>query len=295
MTLSETLTSYANLVEEALNGALPKDGLPQESVVKAMKYSLLGGGKRIRPALLLEFYKICGGDIHDALPFACAVEIIHTYSLIHDDLPCMDNDDMRRGKPSCHVAFGEDVALLAGDGLLTLAFETASKTDPQRIPSDRIISAITLLGKAAGVQGMIGGQVLDLESENKQITLEQLDRIHDGKTVAMLTVPAQIALTLAGAGDEKMQAAQEYCRNLGLAFQVRDDILDIVGDEKLLGKPIGSDSENQKNTYVSLLGLESSKQCVDKLTDAAIKALSTFGDDAKILIELAQYMRNRNC
>jgi geranylgeranyl diphosphate synthase type II len=289
--LNDMLGKYADLVENYAIKNLPESDL---SVAKAMKYSLVGGGKRIRPALLLEFYRICGGDIVDALPFACAVEMIHTYSLIHDDLPCMDDDDIRRGKPSCHVAFGEDIALLAGDALLTHAFDIATRTDIDKIPAYRIIKSVNLLAAAAGVGGMIGGQVLDLEAENKQIDIEELYKIHYGKTVALLTVPAQIALTLAGADNEKMKAAEEYSRNIGLAFQIRDDILDVIGDEALLGKPIGSDSENQKNTYVSLLGLEKANEKVLSLTDSAVKAIEIFGSEAAVLQELARYMAIRN-
>ena len=290
MTLNETLKFYSSLVETALKEALPDTTLPQGEVARAMEYSLLGGGKRIRPALLLEFYRLCGGKVEDVLPFACAIEMIHTYSLIHDDLPCMDNDDMRRGKPSCHKAFSEDIALLAGDALLTLAFETALKTN---LPAERVVKAVALLGKAAGVDGMIGGQVLDLAAENKEISLDELKQIHMGKTVAMLTVPARIALTLAGAEDEKMTAATTYCEGIGLAFQIRDDILDVIGDTETLGKPIGSDADNNKNTYVSLLGLDESVKLVSELTDKAINALDVFGNDAEVLKELACVLRDR--
>ncbi len=289
MTLNETLKTYSDLVEQALKEALPDNSLPQGEVVRAMEYSLLGGGKRIRPALCLEFYRLCGGNVEDVLPFACAIEMIHTYSLIHDDLPCMDNDDMRRGKPSCHKAFSEDIALLAGDALLNLAFETALKT---KLPSDRVVKALSLLGKASGVEGMIGGQVLDLESEDKKISLDELKQIHMGKTVAMLTVPAQIALTLAGAED-KMESVVTYCQSIGLAFQIRDDILDVIGDEQTLGKPIGSDADNNKNTYVSLLGLEESLALVSNLTDKAVTALDVFSNDADVLKELALVLRDR--
>lgn len=283
---------YKDLIEKELIESVEKQDAPK--VLKdAMVYSLLAGGKRIRPCLMLEFYRVLGKNPKDILNFCCAVEMIHTYSLIHDDLPCMDDDDFRRGKPSNHKVFGETNALLAGDALLTFAFETASCVNAN-IKPENAVKAVNLLAKAAGMCQMVGGQVLDLEAEGKNISVEDLEKIQSGKTVALLKVNAQIACVLADADEKTTTAFETYCENIGKAFQIRDDILDVIGNQDELGKPIGSDEELNKNTYVSLLGLEKSQELVDKLTFEAIECVSAISNETANLVDLAKYLANRN-
>lgn len=290
MALNEIL-SYKNLIEKEIEKRVNDKSAP--SVLKeAMLYSLSAGGKRIRPCLMLEFYRCLGGNPEDILNFACAVEMIHTYSLIHDDLPCMDDDDMRRGKPSNHKVYGEANALLAGDALLTLAFETASDIS-EAVNSERAVKAIKYLAESAGMTKMVGGQVLDLSAENKQITVEELEKIQEGKTVALLKVNANIACALADADENTSKLLSDYCEAIGRAFQIRDDILDVIGDESDLGKPIGSDAQMHKNTYVSLLGLEKSQQLVDELTESAILSVKSAVKDSENLCDFALSLANR--
>lgn len=261
-----------------------------EVMLDAMAYSLKNGGKRIRPVLTLEFCRICGGDYKSAIPFAVAVEMIHTYSLIHDDLPCMDNDDVRRGKPSSHMVYGEANALLAGDGLLTLAFETVLSAE---IDADKKTKAALELAKAAGVSGMIGGQVMDLANEEKITTFDEITTAEMLKTGALIKVAAVMGCIAAGANKVQLEAAEKYCGNIGLAFQILDDILDVTSDEKTLGKPIGSDSENGKSTFVSLLGLDESKRLAAELTEKAKKSLDIFGSEGEFLSCLADKLYER--
>ncbi len=282
-----TLNEYIELINENLEKEFPCCDFGYSDVHDAMKYSLKVGGKRIRPVLVLEFCRVCGGDINDALPFALAIEMIHTYSLIHDDLPCMDDDDMRRGKPSCHIKFGEEFALLAGDGLLTLAFNIIAKSSVAKERPEIAVKAIEFLSGLAGVNGMIGGQAIDLKNENQQADLETLKLMDTLKTGALIKCAAMMGAVCANACQEKLNAAETYAENLGLAFQIVDDILDVVGDEVQLGKPIGSDCESKKSTYVSVLGLEKSSELANELTRKAIDALDLFGDDGKFLKDLA--------
>ena len=261
-----------------------------DAMLDAMAYSLSNGGKRIRPVLTLEFCRVCGGDYMAAIPFALGVEMIHTYSLIHDDLPCMDNDDMRRGKPSSHKVYGEANALLAGDGLLTLAFETVLSAD---ISADKKALAALELAKAAGVSGMIGGQVMDLANEGRSVTLEEIKATDRLKTGEMIRVAAVMGCIAAGANGEMIAAAEKYCENIGLAFQIVDDILDVTSDDATLGKPVGSDSENEKSTYVSHLGIEKSKAYARELTAQAKAALDIFGGEGEFLSELADRLSER--
>lgn len=260
-------------------------------MLEAMAYSLNNGGKRIRPMLTLEFCRVCGGDFMKAVPLALAAEMIHTYSLIHDDLPCMDNDDMRRGKPSSHKAFGEANALLAGDSLLTFAFETALSA-PEIDDRKRCAAALEL-AKAAGCSGMIAGQVMDLANEAKSVSVDEIKATDRLKTGEMIRVSALLGCIVAGADEERIKAAEKYCENIGLAFQIVDDILDVTSDEATLGKPIGSDSENEKSTYVSLLGLEESARYAHELTERAKSALDIFGCEGEFLSELADKLSNR--
>lgn len=279
--------NYVEIVNKALEEFLPKG---DDVVSQAMRYSVRNGGKRIRPVLVLEFCSLCGGDPMLALPYACALEMIHTYSLIHDDLPCMDDDDFRRGKPSCHVAFGEANALLAGDGLLTLAFETAAKST---LSADKTVKAVFQLAKAAGVCGMIGGQVMDLENEGKSVGVDVLEKTDALKTGELIRVACVLGCISAGADDEKIKSAEKYAKDIGLAFQIVDDILDVTGDEKALGKPIGSDADNEKSTYVSALGLDGSAKKVDLLTERAKDALKSFDGDTAFLCDFADKMAKR--
>lgn len=279
-----------NYLDE-INSAL-KEYLPavDDVVSQAMRYSVENGGKRIRPALLLEFCRVCGGDYKKAVPFACALEMIHTYSLIHDDLPCMDNDDFRRGKPSCHIAFGEEYALLAGDALLTLAFETAMKSN---LSAEITVKAAKELAKAAGVMGMVGGQVLDLQNEGKKVGVSDLQKTDELKTGELIRAACVLGCVCAGADDKKIAAAEKYAHDIGIAFQIVDDILDVTSDEETLGKPIGSDEENQKSTYVSLLGIEKSRKTAEELTLNAQKALDAFDGDVSSLKDFAEKLKNR--
>lgn len=285
--MSKSYERFLPDIEKRLEDCITADN----TAAQAMKYSLLSGGKRIRPILLLEFYALCGGKGDNALNFAAALEMIHTYSLIHDDLPCMDNDDMRRGRPSCHKAFGEDTALLAGDALLTLAFKTAAETDG--IPSDRVLKAIAVLAENAGISGMVGGQVEDLAFEKSGATIEQLRGMYLKKTSCLLSAGAVCGSILAGADDEELKNAAEYAEKLGLAFQIIDDILDCTSDEKTLGKPIGSDEKNGKTTYVTLLGIDGAKAEAEQLSNEALAALCKIKGDNAALRELTADLLDR--
>lgn len=294
MTLNERLAAYSKLTEEKLLEYIqPQEDKGQAVIFEACRYSAMAGGKRLRPALVLEFCRLSGGDIQAALPFACALEMIHTYSLIHDDLPCMDNDDLRRGKPTNHKVYGEAMAVLAGDGLLNLAFETASdQANIARISAETQLKAIRVLSRASGMEGMIGGQVLDMQAEETQISLEQIKTLQELKTGALIGAAAQLGCLIGGANEEQTQAALEYARCIGLAFQIQDDILDIEGDAETFGKPIGSDAENGKSTYPSLLGLERCHALVHELSEQAANALTPFAD-AGMLPELARSLADR--
>ena len=292
MTADLILSRGKELTEECIGKLFSAPANGYEKLIDAMDYSVSSGGKRLRPALLLEFYRLCGGEKNEsAAHFAAAIEFIHTYSLIHDDLPCMDNDDMRRGKPSCHIAFGEDTALLAGDALLTMAFYAASTAD--EIPSENIVNAINVLSHYSGAHGMVGGQVLDLSYEGNSPTAEQLEYMYSLKTGALIVAAAKIGCILANANENQIAAAVSFAQRIGFAFQIVDDILDIVSTTDELGKPVGSDAKNEKNTYASLLGLKEASALVDKLTDEAIDELKVFGDAATGLCELARKLTVR--
>ncbi len=267
------------------------DFLPKSDdiVSRAMRYSVENGGKRIRPTLLLSFCELCGGDVNKALPLACALEMIHTYSLIHDDLPCMDDDDMRRGKPSCHIVYGYEYALLAGDALLTLAFETALKAD---LPAEAVVASAKELAVAAGWAGMVGGQVMDLQNEGKRVTVEEIEKTDHLKTGELIRAACVIGCIAAGARD-KIPYAEVFARDIGLSFQIVDDILDVTSSTEALGKPVGSDDENEKCTYVSLLGIEDSRKFVSRLTAEAKDSLKMFDGDVTALSDLADSMENR--
>ena len=265
----------------------------QGIVCQAMEYSLTAGGKRLRPVLCLEFYRMCGGeDIGKILDVACSIELIHTFSLIHDDLPCMDNDDFRRGKPSCHKAFPENIALLAGDALNTLAFEVISQAAlEERISAQTAVMLISVLSKSVGTQGMIGGQVIALMCEGKEIDIETLNTLQSYKTGALIEAACVMGVILAGKY-EMIPKAAEYASALGRAFQIVDDLLDVNGTFEELGKPIGSDSEQGKSTYVSVLGENRSKQIAAQLTMQALGHLSKF-ENNQFLSELTDDLLTR--
>ncbi len=282
--------TQAMIVSDRLN-VLLKENMPSK-VLDAMKYSVYNGGKRIRPILAIEFSKAVSGNVTVALDFGCAVEMIHTYSLIHDDLPCMDNDDMRRGKPSCHKAFGEDNALLAGDALLTEAFGVLSAC--KDIPDENIVRAVMFLSSFAGINGMVGGQVLDLQFEEEKPTVDEILKMYSLKTCGLIKASCVLGcLTANEYAEEKIRAAVEYAENLGIAFQIQDDILDIEGDAVELGKPIGSDAKNDKSTIVKYFGVEKSKELVKKYTNNAIASLETFENDTENLKQLALMLVDR--
>lgn len=280
------MDKYINLINSALDAFLPDS---DDIVSQAMRYSVENGGKRVRPALLLAFCELCSGDINKAMPLACALEMIHTYSLIHDDLPCMDNDDFRRGKPSCHVKFGYEYALLAGDALLTLAFETALKAE---LPAELLVKATKELAVASGWAGMVGGQVIDLQNEGKKVQVEDVVKMYSLKTGELIRAACVIGCISAGAL-AKIPYATVYAHNIGLSFQIVDDILDVTSDSQTLGKPVGSDVENEKCTYVSLKGLDESKRVVSVLTEEAKAVLDNFDADTTALKAFADRMENR--
>lgn len=271
-----------------------QDREPMASLYAAMEYSLLSGGKRIRPVLTLESCRMCGGMVEEALPFACAVEMIHTYSLIHDDLPCMDDDDLRRGKPTNHKVFGEATAVLAGDGLLTAAFETALEGGGS-LPPERVVAAAGCLARAAGARGMVGGQALDMAAEGRAVTRRDVEQLQKQKTGALLSAAAEMGCIVASGGAAERDALRSYAQKLGLAFQVRDDVLDVEGDPASLGKPVGSDRINEKTTFVTLLGVEDCRVLVEELTAQAVKALEPFGEKGRFLCWLARMLAGREC
>lgn len=288
-----SLDEYVSIINKYLETSIGDCNFGEDIVHKAMRYSLGIGGKRIRPVLVLEFCRLCGGDINKALPFAAAIEMIHTYSLIHDDLPCMDDDDMRRGMPSCHKKFGEEYALLAGDGLLTRAFGIIAESDIAKESPDIAIKAVAELSALAGCNGMIGGQVVDLRNENKACGIDVLQTMDSLKTGALIRCSALLGVLAAKSTDSQRDAAVAYADNLGHAFQIVDDILDVTGDEKELGKPIGSDADSNKSTYVTILGIDKSKEYAEALTKKAINNLNIFGDDADFLRNLALSLISR--
>ena len=284
----DQIARYRAAIEAFLQAQFCQE-LPQKRLFDAMRYSLLAGGKRIRPVLTLEFCRICGGDWQSAVPFACALEMIHTYSLIHDDLPCMDNDDYRRGRLTNHKVFGEALAVLAGDGLLTAAFETAANA-----PADPavIVRAIRILSEQAGELGMVGGQVLDMQAEEQELTEQGIYDIQRRKTGALIQAACQIGVVAANGTAQQLEAAKTYAQNLGLAFQIRDDMLDVVGDEQVFGKPIGSDKEEGKITYVDVKGLDGCAKAVEDCTAKAKAAVASWPDH-EFLFELADRLVGR--
>lgn len=276
-------------IEKALRDSLSRP-CPQAPLMDAMRYSLLAGGKRIRPVLLLKFCEACGGRAENALSAACGIEMLHTYSLIHDDLPCMDNDDLRRGKPTCHKVYGETNAVLAGDALQSAAFEMVLSSP---VAPERVVAMGKTLAQAVGVMGMCGGQYLDTVNENITISIDELRNINALKTGALLRAACVMGAQCAGAAEEQLRAAAEYAENLGLAFQIRDDILDQISTEKELGKNIGSDEEEGKATYASLLGIDECTRLVGVYTERAKSAIRNVFADTCFLDALADTLSVR--
>ncbi len=290
--IEKKLKLYAACFEKKLSDAFLSQNTEYSVIYDACRYSLLLGGKRLRPFLVNEFYRLCGGREDLSFGFEAAIECIHTYSLIHDDLPCMDNDDMRRGKPSCHKQFDEANALLAGDALLTKAFSFAAKTEG--IEPLLLVNAISVLSDKAGIDGMIGGQVVDLIYENKKADESVLKLICSLKTGALIKAACVIGCILAGADENKIRAAEQYAEALGLAFQIVDDILDETSSVEKLGKPIHSDKANNKSTFVSLFGIEKCNALVTELTEKAKMSINSFGPSSENLIQLADYLCTRD-
>lgn len=298
------LESKVSEIEKIITEYLPKEEGFQKVVLEAMNYSVLAGGKRLRPMLMQETYRMFGGRGKEIEPFMAALEMIHTYSLVHDDLPAMDNDEYRRGRKTTHVVYGEAFAILAGDALLNFAFETALKAfpiqteEPERLRVEQLLGiakAMEVLSGKAGIYGMIGGQTADIEAEGSDnITTEQLLFIHENKTAALIQAAMMIGAILAGAGVGEVQRIEKCAYNIGIAFQIQDDILDVIGNQEELGKPIGSDEKNQKQTYVTLNGLEESKEQVQRLSEEAVKIIDSFGGDSTFLKELILSLIHRS-
>ena len=294
MTWSERYPEYCSMIEAALPQYLPPVTLPQGKVCEAMAYSLLDGGKRIRGCLTLAMCELCGGEVQSALPLACAIEMVHAYSLIHDDLPCMDNDDLRRGKPSCHIKFGEGTALLAGDALLTHAFSAASDAYFNgTLPAETVLRCVNQLSRAAGVEGMIGGQVIDTAPGEVPMTPEQLEVMHSMKTGALIRSAAVLGCLAAGAPRDVVMQADLYAAKIGLAFQIVDDILDATEESEKLGKST-SDADNNKTTYITLYGVEKAREMVRRLVLEADLAVKGTVLDDEMLYELADTLAKRH-
>jgi len=284
------MEKYRKLIDEHLQDLLIEVNSNYAPAVEAMRYSLLAGGKRIRAILCLLFCEAVGGNSENAVKAACAIEMMHTYSLIHDDLPSMDNDDIRRGMPSNHIKFGEFTAILAGDALQAFAFETLANSD---LPQENIVKMVKTLAQAAGVHGMCGGQYLDLSGEGRQLTTEELIELYSMKTSALLSAAAQLGVIAGGGTQKQINAADAYAQSVGLAFQVRDDVLDCIATPEELGKPIGSDEENKKSTFAFLLGIEACEQMVREETEKAITAVEGEFDNTEFLTLLANILATR--
>jgi|UniRef100_A0A7V6A1U5 geranylgeranyl diphosphate synthase type II len=291
MDLKAYLQKHRDYVNRTLEAYLPLGRGPALRVVEAMRYSLFAGGKRLRPILCLAGAEAVGGDVSEALPVACALEMIHTYSLIHDDLPAMDDDDLRRGQPTCHKKFDEATAILAGDGLLTEAFRIIADAAPRFAGREAVLlEVLGLLAQAAGYQGMVGGQMLDLMAEGRTITQKELETVHRLKTGALLTAAVRSGALVGGGSRQEVTLLTSYGEKFGLAFQITDDILDVEGDAAEMGKAVGTDAKRQKATYPSLLGPEQAKTWARKIVEAAVADLAPLGERAVPLQELARYL-----
>ena len=285
-----TANEYKKYVDAKLSEYFKPSGLSYDGLLESMHYSLTAGGKRIRPMLVLEFCRISGGNIEKTLPVACAIEMLHTYSLIHDDLPCMDNDALRRGKPTNHVVYGECTATLAGDALQAEAFGTIARS---QLPAEARVTCVEILADAVGSDGMCAGQYLDMVGEHKLLSEDELNDINSRKTGSLLTAACRMGVAAAGGNEAMLEAAAQYGACVGAAFQIRDDILDVISTSEELGKPIGSDAQEHKNTYMTLLGEYKCMQMIEKLTDQAKNAVAGAFEDTKFLCELADSMVTR--
>ena len=288
--MSMTANEYKALIDDALSAYFKPKGLDFDGLLEAMDYSLTAGGKRIRPMLTLEFCRISGGDVNKALPVACAVEMLHTYSLIHDDLPCMDNDDLRRGRPTNHVVYGECTATLAGDALQAEAFGTILRSG---LDDHARAECAEILAGAAGIDGICGGQFLDMKGEGRLLSESELDNINTRKTGAMLVAACQMGVAAAGGSESMLEAAGMFGACIGSAFQIRDDVLDVISTSETLGKPIGSDAQEHKNTYMALYGQEKCMQMVERLTERAKTILRESFADTDFLCALADSLISR--
>ena len=288
------MKDYVKEIEAAIERYIPQEKVAEQQLIDAVRYSLNLKGKRVRPSLTLAFAELCGGSVDAAMPFACAVEMVHTYSLIHDDLPCMDNDDFRRGQPTNHKVFGENIALLAGDALQSMAY-TAMLSDEAvaAVGGARAARAARILAEKSGLLGMVGGQVIDLSMEHKTVDIDLVRLMEEKKTANLIEAACMMGCVVAGAEEEKINAAERYAHAIGLAFQIVDDILDVTSTAEELGKPIGSDVDNEKNTFMSLLGIERCRESVAWLTEEAIDALNVFDGDTKDLADFAIALANR--
>ena len=293
MTGAERLRERTETAEAAVRKYLPPAEGFQKTVLDAMDYSVNAGGKRLRPVMMMESYRMFGGRGEEIEPFMAAIEMIHTYSLIHDDLPALDNDDYRRGRKTAHVVYGEAMAILAGDALLNYAFETAAKAFRGTEEDIVTAKAFGILTRKPGIYGMIGGQTADVESEHHTIPFEELLFIHENKTSALIECAMMIGAVLAGASPEEVQVVEQIARKTGLAFQIQDDILDLTSTAEELGKPVGSDEKNEKNTYVSMKGLEQSREDVMRYTKEAIDAFDSLHRENTFLRDLLQYLSGR--
>ncbi len=291
MQFKEKLNSYADEINCALDKSIEETNLPQKQVFTAMKYSLDSGGKRIRPILVMEFARLAGVSKEVAMPFACAIEMIHTYSLIHDDLPCMDDDDLRRGRPTSHKAFGEAVAVLAGDALLNRAFENILNADID-IPAENKLNALKALATASGAYGMIGGQIVDMEGEERPLSSDELTVMHRMKTGALIRAACEMGVLVGGGNEKLLASAVKYAEALGRAFQIQDDILNVIGSAEVMGKDVGNDAESGKSTFVTLFGLDACVNMVNELTDEAISAVLDI-EGSEFLIDLAKALATR--
>lgn len=280
-------------VEQVITGFLPEEKGPQSTVLKAMNYSVQAGGKRLRPMLIMETYRLFGGCGKAVEPFMAAMEMIHSYSLVHDDLPALDNDEYRRGKKSTHAAFGEAMGILAGDALLNYAFETAVKAFDLETDGKRVAEALKILARKAGIYGMIGGQTVDVESEGKHLSPELLTFIHENKTGALIEAAMMIGAVLAGADETSVKTVETVAGKIGMAFQIRDDILDVTGTQEEIGKPIGSDAKNEKVTWVSMYGLENAEHEVETLSEDAVRLLETLPNENLFLKQLLLSLTGR--
>ena len=290
MEFTKLLKEKVNVVDNELKKYMSHEKNAQSDIYEAMSYSLMAGGKRLRPVIMLLVSEMCGGKTEDVLPFACALEMIHSYSLIHDDLPAMDNDDLRRGNPTNHIVYGEAMAILAGDALLNCAMETALSASVDEI---RMVKALKILFRSSGTEGMIGGQVIDIK--NSELSADGLKNLHLLKTGAIIRSAGVVGAIISGASEKEIDVIDNFCMNLGIAFQIQDDVLDVKGNEKDLGKPVGSDADNNKTTYVTLYGIEKSQEMVIEYTEKAKNSIKEcFGEKSENLIALADYLIDRN-